>query len=210
MISRSASSAIALLTSRARTFTIVGNVDPSALQPLVERYIGSLPSKNSKPGSWKDPRITYAAGKVNKELKAGTEPRSMVSMWFSAPDTWSEPSDADAKVLGMVLRIRLREVLREDMGGVYGVRSYVGISREPTQRRVLSISFGCDPQNVDKLRKAALDVMHELANEGANASNLEKVTEQLKRGREDGQQGELVVVKTSSATPTGSARISAR
>jgi zinc protease len=166
------------------TFTIVGNVDPATLQPLVEQYIGSLPSKNGKGTAWKDPRITWATGKVNKELKAGTEPRSMVSMWFSSPDKWSKESEADAKVLGMVLRIRLREVLREDMGGVYGVRSYVSIAREPTQRRTLAISFGCDPQNVDKLKKAALDVMHELAKEGANTTNLEKVTEQLKRGRE--------------------------
>jgi zinc protease len=166
------------------TFTIVGNVDPATLQPLVEQYIGSLPSKNGKATAWKDPRITWAAGKVNKTLEAGTEPRSMVSMWFSAPDKWSKESEADAKILGMVLRIRLREVLREDMGGVYGVRSYVAIDREPTQRRTLAISFGCDPQNVDKLRKAALDVMHELTKEGANATNIEKVTEQLKRGRE--------------------------
>ncbi|CAN5716736.1 hypothetical protein BH11MYX2_BH11MYX2_32750 [soil metagenome] len=166
------------------TFTIVGNVDPATLQPLVEQYIGSLPSKNGKATLGKDPWITWAAGKVNKELEAGTEPRSMVSMWFSAPDKWSEASEADAKILSMVLRIRLREVLREDMGGVYGVRSYVGIDREPTQRRTLSISFGCDPQNVDKLQKAALDVMHELAKAGAAAVNIEKVTEQLKRGRE--------------------------
>jgi zinc protease len=73
------------------TFVIVGNVDPQALQPLVEKYIASLPSKSKGKGkeSWKDVKMTYTTGKVTKEILQGSEPKSYVSMSFSAPDKWT-------------------------------------------------------------------------------------------------------------------------
>ncbi|MFN0249947.1 MAG: M16 family metallopeptidase [Kofleriaceae bacterium] len=168
------------------TFVIVGNVDPATLQPLVEKYIASLPSKSKGKGkdSWKDVKMTYATGKVTKEILQGSEPKSYVSMSFGAPDKWTRESSADARVLSMVLQIRLREVMREDMGGVYGVRSWVGMSRQPTVRRNASISFGCDPGNVEKLQKAAMDTVHAIQKDGIGPEYLDKVKEQLRRGRE--------------------------
>jgi zinc protease len=105
-------------------------------------------------------------------------------MSFAAPDKWTRESSADARILSMVLQIRLREVMREDMGGVYGVRSWVGLSRQPTVRRNASISFGCDPDNVEKLRKAAMDTIAAIKKDGIGAEYLDKVKEQLRRGRE--------------------------
>ena len=165
------------------TFVFVGNIDPAKLQPLVEQYIASLPAKGKKE-KWKDVGVTYAVGKVTKEIVQGSEPKSYVSMMFGAPDKWNRDASRDARVLGMVLQIRLREVLREDMGGVYGVRSFVSISREPTMRREATISFGCDPANVEKLRDAALGVLRTIQKEGIGPEYLAKVTEQLKRARE--------------------------
>ena len=84
----------------------------------------------------------------------------------------------------MVLRIRLREVLREDMGGVYGVRSYVYLARQPKVRREAGLQWGCDPANVDKLRDAALGVIREIQKHGISDDYLGKVKEQLRRARE--------------------------
>jgi zinc protease len=165
------------------TFVIVGNVDPAKLAPLVEKYIASLPSAGRKE-TWKDVGIKYPTGKISKTIVAGTEPKSYVSMSFAGPDTWSRDAARDAEILSMVLRIRLREILREDMGGVYGVRVAAWLTREPTQRRVGSISFGCDPANVDKLRDAALGVIHAIQKNGIGPDYLAKVTEQIRRSRE--------------------------
>ena len=61
-------------------------------------------------------------------------------------------------MLGEVLRIRLREVLREDMGGVYGVQRRRAASRGGRGRSTtFTVSFGCAPENVDKLEKAVFD-----------------------------------------------------
>jgi zinc protease len=165
------------------TFVFVGNVDLATLQPLVETYIGSLPSKGRKE-KWKDIGIKYPTKSITKEVLAGTEPKSNVQISMSAPDKWTLDGSRDARVLSMVLRIRLREVLREDMGGVYHVNVGAFISREPTQRRTLSISFGCDPDNVDKLKTAAFAEIEKFAKDGVTAEYLDKVREQLRRARE--------------------------
>ena len=167
----------------AMTFVIVGNVELAGLQPLVERYLGSLPS-TGKSERWRDIGVEYATGKVNRQVVQGREPKSYVTMTFGGPDRWTREASHDARVLGMVLQIRLREVLREDMGGVYGVRSSVALSREPTGRREATISFGCDPANVETLRDAALAVLRTIQKEGISDEYLVKVREQLRRGHE--------------------------
>jgi zinc protease len=165
------------------TFTLVGNLDPAKIQPLVETYLGSLPA-SGRHETWKDIGIKYPTGKVAKTVVAGTEPKSFVMMSFGAPDKWTPDLARDAKVLEMVLDIRLREVLREEMSGVYFVSVWGTPQREPTQRRNFNIYFSCDPANVDKLRDAALKVAHAIEKDGIGADYLEKVRAQLKRERE--------------------------
>jgi zinc protease len=116
-----------------------------------------------------------------KTFEAGTEPKSMVMIAMSAPDKWTRDSERDARILSMVLRIRLREVLREDMGGVYGVSVGAGLDREPKHRRDFHVFFGCSPDNVDKLKTAVFDELAKITKEGIGPLYLEKVTEQLRR-----------------------------
>jgi zinc protease len=165
------------------TFIFVGNIDPAKLAPLVETYLGSLPGGGRKT-AWKDVGVKYPSGKIAKTIVAGTEPKSFYSLTFGGADTWSRDAARDVRVLAMVLQIRLREVLREDLGGVYGTRVTGYVSRQPTQRRTFTIGWGCDPANVDKLRDAALAVIHEIQKSGISDDYLVKVKEQLRRARE--------------------------
>jgi zinc protease len=162
------------------TFVFVGNIDLGTLQPLVETYIGSLPSKGRKE-KWKDVGVKDPTGKVTKTIEAGTEPKSMVSINMSAPDKWTRDGERDARILSMVMRIRLREVLREDMGGVYGVSVGAWLGREPKHRRGFYVFFGCSPDNVDKLKTAVFDEAAKISKEGIGPVYLEKVSEQLRR-----------------------------
>jgi len=165
------------------TFIFVGNLDLVTLQPLVETYLGSLPSKGRKE-TWKDIGVKFPAGKVTKTFSLGSEPKSFFNLSMNAADKWSIDAQRDATILSMVLRIRLREVLREDMGGVYGVQIWTSMSREPKQRRDLSVFFGCAPENVEKLQKAVFDEVAKIAKEGVSEDYLVKVRETLKRTRE--------------------------
>ena len=165
------------------TFVFVGNVDPKQLKPLVETYLASLPS-TGKHSHWKDIGITCAKGPIEKTIVAGTEPKSFVSLTSVAPDRWTLDGERDAEVLTKVLEIRLREVLREDMGGVYGVTVNAALAKEPTPRREFEVMFGCDPQNVDKLKQAVFTELARIAKEGIGDAYLAKVREQIRREHE--------------------------
>lgn len=165
------------------TFVFVGNLDLAKLQPLVETYLGSLPSKGRKE-AWKDVGVKFPAGKVVKTFQLGSEPKAYFDLSMNAPDTWTIEAARDAQILSMVLRIRLREVLREDLGGVYGVWIGASVWREPKQRRDLGVFFGCAPENVEKLQKAVFDEVAKVAKDGIGDEYLDKVKETLRRTRE--------------------------
>ncbi len=178
------------------TFVIVGTFEPASVRPLVETYLASLPGKGRKEKR-KDVGIRNPRGAIVKVVRAGTEPRAAVQITFHDDDRWTRENEIDAGILGDVLRMRLREILREDMGGVYGVGAYGYITRAPRQVRTFNIRFGCAPENAEALRAATLAEIARLQKEGIDQSYLDKVKEQHRRAfetdtrRNDWWQGQL-------------------
>ena len=165
------------------TFVIVGAVKLETLKPLVETYLASLPAKGKKE-SEKDLRIRRVGGVVKKTFKLATEPKAQVQIEFHGPQKWTRDNDRDMSILSQVLSIKLRETMREDLGGVYGVGAGGRISRSPYQERSFSLRFGCDPARVDELVKAALDGVAKVAKEGVDDATLERVKQTFVRSRE--------------------------
>ncbi|HEU4732377.1 MAG TPA: insulinase family protein [Kofleriaceae bacterium] len=164
-------------------FVIVGAFDPGQLRPLVETYLASLPGKGRKEKE-KDLGIRKIGGVVKHTWNLGQEPKAHVQIMFHGDETWTRDKDRDSFILGEVLEIRLREVLREDKGGVYGVGVGGVIARAPHQERTFSISFGCDPARVDELVKSTFDEIAAVQKAGIGADYLEKVKQTFTRERE--------------------------
>ena len=165
------------------TFVIVGAVDLAKLRPLVETYIASLPAKGRKEKE-KDPGVRRVKGVVKKSWAFGSEPKARVQLTFHGPEKWTRDADRDMFILGQALSMKLRETLREDLGGVYGVGAGGSISRSPTQERTFTISFGCDPTRVDELIAAAQKDIAALQKDGIGTEHLEKIKAQFTRERE--------------------------
>jgi zinc protease len=165
------------------TFVIVGAVKLDELKPLVETYIGSLPGKGKKEKE-KDLKIRKVAGVVKKSFKLASEPKASVQINLFGNAKWTRDDDRDMNIFSQVLGIKLRETMREDMGGVYGVGARGRLTRSPYQEREFSIQFGCDPARVDELVKAALDGGEKLKTEDVDPAVLERVKQTFVRGRE--------------------------
>ena len=86
-----------------------------------------------------------------------------------------------------VLRIRLRETLREEEGGVYGVGVSGGLRRWPKGAYTTRVAFGCDPARADALIALALEEIRRLQTEGPRPVDLAKVKEIQLRTYERGQ-----------------------
>jgi len=165
------------------TFVIVGAVKLETLKPLVETYLASLPAKGRKEKE-KDLKIRRVGGVVKKSFKLATEPKASVSIEFHGPYKWTRDDDRDMNILGQVLSIKLRESMREEMGGVYGVGANGRITRSPYQERSFGIRFGCDPARVDELVKAAFDGAAKVAKEAVDDATLDRVKQTFLRSRE--------------------------
>ena len=85
------------------------------------------------------------------EVEKGLEPKSRVSLLFSGEAPWSREEQHLISSLAQAFRIRLREVLREDLGATYGVGVSGGLSPRPIETYSFSIGFGCAPEEVDSL-----------------------------------------------------------
>jgi zinc protease len=166
------------------TFVIVGAVDLAKLKPLVETYLASLPAKGRKEKE-KDPGVRRAKGVVKKSWSLGSDEKARVQILFHGDEKkWTRDHDRDMYILGQALSTRLRETLREDLGGVYGVGANGFIARTPRLERTFSIQFGCDPKRVDELIAATQKEIGALQKDGVTQDYLDKIKAQVTRERE--------------------------
>ena len=123
---------------------------------------------------------------INKVIKKGREPKSSVRLSFTGTTQYSDLEATQLDQVAKVLEIRLREILREDQGGVYGVGVGANIAREPINSYTVTVSFGCAPENVDKLINLVLDEVKNMKANGGSAVNVEKVTAEDTRSLQTG------------------------
>jgi zinc protease len=164
-------------------FTFVGSFKVDSIKPFIEKYIASLPSTGRKE-TWKDVGMRYPAGVINKVIRKGQENKSSVRLIFTGMTAYNDLETTQLDQLAKVLEIRLREILREDQGGVYGVGADANINREPVNSYSITISFGCAPENVDKLVNLVMDEIKNLKEKGTAQVNVDKVIAEDTRAME--------------------------
>lgn len=155
------------------TFTFVGNFEPEKIKPLLEKYLGSLPSTN-RVESARDLGIKIPAGIIDKKVYKGKEAKANVRLVFSGDYVYNEKNNNELDALAEVLSIKLIERLREDEGGVYGVGARASYSKLPQGRYTMTISFGSAPENVEKLISSTLDEINKIKQNGAQPVDLDK------------------------------------
>ena len=162
------------------TFVFVGSFQPDALKPLVERYLASLPSLNRKE-TWKDVGMRPPTGVVEKKVEKGVEPKSQVSLVFTGPFVYDQRHRVDIRAMAQVLETRLRETLREALGGTYSVSVGPSYSKFPRQEYSIEINFGCDPSRTEDLVKSVFKEIELLKTSGATDKQISDVKEGLLR-----------------------------
>ncbi|MEM5566117.1 insulinase family protein [Psychroserpens sp. AS72] len=157
-------------------FYFVGNINEKQLVEYASTYLASLPGKNSNE-MYVESDFRPLTGQHEKIIEKGTDPKSAVRITYHGPTDYDAKEDFAMKTLGEILTIKLIEQLREEEGGVYGAGARGNISKMPYGWYRFNISFPCGPENVDKLKKAALAEVAKLVNDGPTQKDLDKVKE---------------------------------
>ena len=164
-------------------FTFVGNLEVEALSELAQTYLGNLPSSN-RDETWLDSTPRLPEGDLTLVVRKGLADQAQVSLTFHGPIEYNRINRHRMRSLVDVLNIKLREELREELGGVYSVNARSSVNNLPEPTYQVDVSFGCDPERVNELVDAVIGQVKVLKEEGATEEEIGKIKEQQRRGRE--------------------------
>ena len=164
------------------TFSFVGNFNEESIRGYIQKYLGNLPVVERNE-DWKDVGIRAVKGGMKDRIKRGEAQKTNVHMYFHGDFEYSRQNNYLMNSMLAYLRIKMREELREDLGGVYGVGVFGGGSKKPKEQYGITISFNADPPMTDTLVQAAKDVIKKAMTDGPNEEDMTKVKEIQKQGR---------------------------
>ena len=124
------------------------------------------------------------SGVVEKTVHKGVEPKASNEFIFHGTCSYSYANRVVLDALQDLLDIRLREVLREDKSGTYGVGVSASCNHIPYDRYRVTISFGSAPERRDELVKAMWGVLDSVKAGVISDSNMVKIREMSARGHE--------------------------
>ncbi len=162
------------------TFIFAGSFELDALKPLVEQYVASLPATGRKE-TWRDVGIEPPAGVVTRRVEKGLEPQSQAAIVFSGPFEYTSVERNALRAMASILQTRLRETLREDLGGTYSVGASASYERLPRQQYSVSINFGSAPERNDALVERVFAEIARLQADGPTKQEIDDAIEALVR-----------------------------
>ena len=165
------------------TFMFVGAFDWDALRALTETYLASLPT-SGRTEQWRDPNIDPPSGLTDEAVYFGIEPRSTTIMIFAGDFDWSLDEAMTVALMGEILQIRLREEIREELGGTYGVSVSASTSSIPDAEYQIYAYFGSDPDRVEELFAAIQRELQWLI-DGGEQKYLDTAKELFRASREE-------------------------
>lgn len=161
-------------SAKGMTFFMVGSFTVEAAKPMLARYLGSLPVSDV-PATVVDLGVRPVTGIVKKEVRAGSEPKSTVSITFTGEAAYTLDESLRMRAMVDVLNNRIIDVLREKLTLIYGGSMRGGIARTPYGHYQLALTLPCAPENVDKVISAALGEIQKLQEAGVDEADLAKV-----------------------------------
>lgn len=166
-------------------FTIVGSVDAETIKPLVTQWLAALPTVERET---KDARVELGNkrpdGVFDETIRSGADPKGHVRMMFHGPFESTFLTRNRLQAFSAVLSVRLREVLREEKGGVYGVSASANSTVWPKTEYTVTVDFVCDPERIPELEAATMKVLEELAEAPVDAHYIDDHVAKSRRSRE--------------------------
>lgn len=168
------------------TFILVGNVDLETMKPLIETYLGGLPSAGRKE-TFKDNKIEWRKGEYKNIFNRPQEtPKATNFVCYTGTCEYNLKNTVLMDMLGQVLDIIYTATVREDEGGAYSVFAGGNLNKYPTGRAGIQIIFETAPEKRERMMEIVFAQLDNLVKNGPSEETLNKVKEfMLKKHDED-------------------------
>jgi zinc protease len=158
-------------------FFFVGNFTVDEITPLLATYLGSLPSKGTPDSRAIDVHMQFPAAVQRETVTKGREPRAQTVITFFSDTGLDEAQTARIRAAADIVENKLRDILREQLGGTYSVSvGYADTAPQPGYGTT-TVQFGSSPENAEKLSAAVLAEVERLRRDGPTAADLQIVKE---------------------------------
>ena len=166
------------------TFIFVGNMDLEVMRPLVETYLGGLPA-TAREETWRDVGIRNPTGVFEETVNRGIEPQSRTQLAFTGPfDYGNQTERTRISATAQLLQTRLREVMREQLGGTYSVSVSSQTNWQPVESYSMSIGFGSDPERAEEMFDRLFVEIESLKESGPTAEEVSDTQQAMLRAFE--------------------------
>jgi zinc protease len=156
------------------TFVIVGSFELDKIKPLIATYLASLPTSEIA-ATYRDLGVRPVSGVVKKEVRTGTEQKSIVSITFTGTATYSQEENKRLRMLLEVMNNRVIDILREKLSLIYSGGMSGVLNRIPYGNYRIDVNLPCAPENVDKVIAAAFAEVEKIKTDGPQQSDTDKV-----------------------------------
>ena len=160
------------------TFLFVGNINLEEAKPLIETYLGGLPTINRKE-NFKDIKLDIQKGaRKNLFEKQMETPKATVLNIISGNCPFNLKNSLLMTMLSQIMDMVYTETIREKEGASYGVGT-VGQINYPKEEAIFQIVFDTDPTKREKMEQIVITELQKVAQEGPRPEHLAKVKEFL-------------------------------
>lgn len=161
------------------TFILVGNIDEKTATPLIEQYLGALPSIN-RDEHFRDTKMDIRKGMYENNFTKDLEtPKASVLMLYSGNCKYDLKNNLQMSMLGQLLNMVYLRTVREDAGGTYGVSCSGRLSKYPTEKGIFQAYFDTDPNRREEMMNLISKGIEEFIANGPVSEDLSKVKEYM-------------------------------
>lgn len=160
-------------------FTFVGNVDPETLRPLVEKYIGSIPTTSQQLGFVDDNRRVVKGDVTNDFSVAMQQPKVSLFVALSGDLDYTLKNRLTLRLLTSALSNRYLETVREKMGATYSIGAGGSIDDKPLQEYFVQVMCDTNERQADHVVATIIAEIARIYLNGPLAEDIDKTREFL-------------------------------
>lgn len=159
------------------SFIFTGSIDEATMIPMIEQYIGSLPSGGRKEKR-RNVGMNVTKGEIENVFEKEMEVAKATSFMVESGKMKNDlKSNMTLDFVSQILNIIYTEEIREKEGGTYGVQVGAQISSFPKPNALLQIVYETDPDKCAYLNGRIMDILKDFAANGPSEENVAKIRE---------------------------------
>jgi len=171
-------------------YTLVGSFTLEQIMPLVEKYLGGLPSGEITK-TYSDMGLRTLKGDQKFTLRKGSEQQAMLMHFFTGDMPFNPDDNFLLSQLNAVINNQIIDTIREKMSAIYGGGCGGTITKYPREEFMIQSQFPCSPDNIEKVHTAFLGLIENAKKDGGITAD------DWKRVREPGLERYKVSIKTN-------------